>query len=69
MNSDKKIVAYKVELVVECNNPNRAPVKPEIHGLQGWVPWGNPIAVSTPGNSETGIGFSQVFQAFVKYKD
>ena len=65
----KKIVAYKVQLVYACTTPPATTDKPwETHGLQGWVPFGDPVATSVPGK-ENVPGESTVFQAFVKYED
>ena len=71
MRNGKKITAYMVEVVYACGAPHPEPPKPwEKHGLRGWEPWGNPVAVCTTGTEGTnGVGHAQVFQAFVKYED
>ena len=64
----KKIVGYKVQLVYAVSAPFSQDEKPwEKIGLEGWTPYGDPIAA--PASGKDGESQCWVFQAFVKYED
>ena len=63
MNSEKKVIAYKIFPAYTDDDAKRLMGKMG----EGWQPWGSPVFKSTP--SADGLVQPSIYQAFVKYAD